>query len=136
MHVRWTPHPVIVTIRNAKAYIRVVLYSYYTTIKGWEGGPPDVYAPKAQRVTYSATKHFKSLDRSLFQCRPPITKPPPLIGDYTRNPSIQALKRRGVMNHASTVMYLLGVWTLNPKPQIVSLHFLFHEPYVTSMIPV
>ena len=33
--VRWTPHPVIVTIRDNKDYIRVLLYSSYTTITGW-----------------------------------------------------------------------------------------------------
>ena len=32
---RWTPQPVIVTIRNNRDYIRVLLYSYYTTITGW-----------------------------------------------------------------------------------------------------
>ena len=32
---RWSPHPVIVTIRDNKDYIRVLLYSYYTTITGW-----------------------------------------------------------------------------------------------------
>ena len=32
---RWIPHPVIVTIRNSEDYIRVLLYSYYTTITGW-----------------------------------------------------------------------------------------------------
>ena len=31
----WTPHPVIVTIRDNRDYIRVLLYSYYTTITGW-----------------------------------------------------------------------------------------------------
>ena len=30
-----TPHPVIVTIMDNKDYIRVLLYSYYTTITGW-----------------------------------------------------------------------------------------------------
>ena len=35
IHVRWTPHPVIVTIRDNKDYIGVLLYSYYTTITGW-----------------------------------------------------------------------------------------------------
>ena len=30
-----TPHPVIVTIRDNRDYIRVLLYSYYTTITGW-----------------------------------------------------------------------------------------------------
>ena len=33
--VRRTPHPVIVTIRDTSNYIRVLLYSYYTTITGW-----------------------------------------------------------------------------------------------------
>ena len=33
---RWTPHPVMVTIRDNRDYIRVLLYSYYyTTITGW-----------------------------------------------------------------------------------------------------
>ena len=39
--VRWTPHPVIVTIRDNKDYIRVLVYSSYITITGW-GGPPRV----------------------------------------------------------------------------------------------
>ena len=33
--LRWTPHPVIVTIRENRDYIRVLLDSYYTTISGW-----------------------------------------------------------------------------------------------------
>ena len=33
--LRRTPHPVIVTIRDNRDYIRVLLYSYYTTITGW-----------------------------------------------------------------------------------------------------
>ena len=33
--LRWTPHPVIVTIRDNRDYIRVLFYSYYTTITGW-----------------------------------------------------------------------------------------------------
>ena len=36
--LRWTPHPVIVTIRDSKDYNKVLLYSYYATIRG--GGPP------------------------------------------------------------------------------------------------
>ena len=32
--VRWTPHPAIVTIRDKKPCIRVLLYSYYATITG------------------------------------------------------------------------------------------------------
>ena len=39
--IRWTPHPVIVTIGDNRDYIRVLLYSHYTTIAGW-GGPPKV----------------------------------------------------------------------------------------------
>ena len=35
VEVRWTPHPVIVTIRDNRDYLRVLLYSYYTTITGW-----------------------------------------------------------------------------------------------------
>ena len=35
VYLRWTPHPVIVAIRDNKDYIRVLLYSYYTTITGW-----------------------------------------------------------------------------------------------------
>ena len=34
------PPPVIVTIRDSRDNIRVLLYSYYTTITG--GGPPKV----------------------------------------------------------------------------------------------
>ena len=30
------PHPVIVTIRDNKDYMKVLLYSSYTTITGWE----------------------------------------------------------------------------------------------------
>ena len=33
--LRWTPHPVIVTTRDNKDCIRVLVYSYYTTITGW-----------------------------------------------------------------------------------------------------
>ena len=34
--LRWTPHPVIVTIRDNRDYIRVLSYSYYyTTTTGW-----------------------------------------------------------------------------------------------------
>ena len=34
-YLRWIPHPVIVTIGDIKDYIRVLIYSYYTTIAGW-----------------------------------------------------------------------------------------------------
>ena len=33
--LRWTPHPVIVAIRDNMGYIKVLLFSYYTTITGW-----------------------------------------------------------------------------------------------------
>ena len=36
------PNPVIVTIRDNRDYIKILLDSYYTTITGW-GGPPKVY---------------------------------------------------------------------------------------------
>ena len=29
------PHPEIVTVRDDKDYIRVLVYSYHTTITGW-----------------------------------------------------------------------------------------------------
>ena len=35
VYLRWTPHPVIVTIIDNKDHIRVLLYSHYTTITGW-----------------------------------------------------------------------------------------------------
>ena len=35
LHFKWTPHPVLVTIRENRDYIRVLLFSYYTTITGW-----------------------------------------------------------------------------------------------------
>ena len=35
IYLRWTPHPVIVTIRDNRDYIRVLVCSYYTTITGW-----------------------------------------------------------------------------------------------------
>ena len=33
--IRWTPHPVIVTIRDNWDDIRVLVYSRYTTTTGW-----------------------------------------------------------------------------------------------------
>ena len=40
-YLRWTPHQVIVTIGDNRDCIRVLLFSYYTTITGW--GPPKGY---------------------------------------------------------------------------------------------
>ena len=36
------PHPLIVSIKDNGNYIRVLSYSYYTTITGWEV-PPEGY---------------------------------------------------------------------------------------------
>ena len=33
--LRWTPHPVIVTIRDNGDYVRVLFYVYHTTITAW-----------------------------------------------------------------------------------------------------
>ena len=56
---------------------------------------------------------------------------PPLNRDYNRNPDIKALKRRGFINHGSTIHPWKAIWkfqgayhtdngsrsqTLNPKP--------------------
>ena len=43
VYVRWTPQPVIVTTRDNRDYIRVLLYSSYTTITGW--GVLLIYVP-------------------------------------------------------------------------------------------
>ena len=43
--------------------------------------------------------------------RPLINQLPPLNRDYKRDTNIQALKRRGLINHGST----LNPQTLNPK---------------------
>ena len=46
IRIRWTPHPVILTIRNNKENIRALSYSYYTHYYR-EGGPP-----KATRLAH------------------------------------------------------------------------------------
>ena len=51
-YIRWTPHPVIVTIGNNRDDIRVPLYSYYASITGW-GGSPKLYRVYAAYVSYS-----------------------------------------------------------------------------------
>ena len=35
IYVKRTPHPVIVTLRDNKDYIKVLFFYYYTTITGW-----------------------------------------------------------------------------------------------------
>ena len=42
MGILWVEHPpVLVTIRDNKDYVKVLLHSYYSTIAG-SGGPPKV----------------------------------------------------------------------------------------------
>ena len=45
------PHPVIVTIRDIKDSIRVLLYSYYATSTGW-GVPPKGCCASRGRVCF------------------------------------------------------------------------------------
>ena len=35
---RWTPNPLILTIRDNTDHIRVLLYSCFTALTGWRGG--------------------------------------------------------------------------------------------------
>ena len=57
LYFRWTP-PVIGTIGDKRDYIRVLLYSYYTTSTGG-GGPPKLYCFR------SLIKLFKPLPCSI-----------------------------------------------------------------------
>ena len=56
--LRWTPHPVIVTIGDNRDYIRVLLYSYYTTITGWGVHPKHV----AQNPTITYEGNWPAFD--------------------------------------------------------------------------
>ena len=47
VYLRWTPHPVIVTIRDNRDYSRVLVYSYYYRV----GGPPKVYRSRFSSPT-------------------------------------------------------------------------------------
>ena len=71
LDLRWTPHPVIVTIQDNGNYIKVLLYSYYTTITGW-GGPPNLYLDP-----YSLRAHFGLYNDALGlgQCNPWVAPP-------------------------------------------------------------
>ena len=63
-YIRWTPHPVIVTIGDNRDYIRVLLYSYYATITGW-GGPPKFYnCQQGNPDMFFASASWQGLDRS------------------------------------------------------------------------
>ena len=62
LYVRWSPHPVIVMIRGNKDYIRVLLYSYCTTITGW--GVLLIYMQHLQKVWVSKKKPYNSLARA------------------------------------------------------------------------
>ena len=44
------------------------------------------------------------MEGQVVDCRPMINKPPPLNGDYDRDPNIKALKGRGFINHGSTLL--------------------------------
>ena len=44
-----------------------------------------------------------------------INKPPPLNRDYDRDPNIKALKRRGLINHGSTLESSRGIHSLIPQ---------------------
>ena len=59
--LRWTPHPVIVTIGDNKDYTRVLLYSYCTTITGW-----GVFCVVAHMVQDEFPKASSSLTAQLF----------------------------------------------------------------------
>ena len=37
--------------------------------------------------------------------RPLINKPPPLHGEYNRDPNVEALERRGSFNHGSALVF-------------------------------
>ena len=52
-------------------------------------------------IGYGGQPPFKRL--FLYCPRPLINKPPPLNRDYKREPNTRALKRRGFMNHGSTL---------------------------------
>ena len=63
---------------------------------------------------------FQNLDKD-YRCPkshvtpiPMINKPPPLNRDYDKGPNIEALKRRGFINHGST---LPKVWVRRPPDQ-------------------
>ena len=52
------------------------------------------------RVRKNIAHNFESLSPTP---RPLVNKPPPLNRDYNRDPNIQALKRRGFINHGSSL---------------------------------
>ena len=45
VYLRWTPLPAMVTIRDNKDHIGVLLYPYHSTISYRVRGPPNVYHP-------------------------------------------------------------------------------------------
>ena len=67
-----------------------------------------------------------------FLCRLLINKPLPLNGDYSKDPNIKALKRRGFINHGSTLRALCvaNPWpqALKPNPEPETLHPLPEAP--------
>ena len=65
------PHPVIVTIRDNRDYIRVLLSSYYTTITGW--GVLLTYPPCPRGILATSLGPY-TLNITKPQCRPPPFK--------------------------------------------------------------
>ena len=105
---RWTPHPVIVTIRDNRDYIRVLLYSYYTTITGW-----------GVLLRYATFHH-----RGGPQYRPPNTiilliatpQKGPLVQGSLSPSNDQALRIKTDLSQTSS-----HIWMINPRPQVLDL---------------
>ena len=64
-------------------------------------------------VSRTWTKNYRC-PKSHVTPIPMINKPPPLNRDYDKGPNIEALKRRGFINHGST---LPNVWVRRPPDQ-------------------
>ena len=65
-YIRWTPHPEIVTIRDNRDYIEVLLYSDYSTLTGW-GGPPNTYICNASTMPECPVLQMVLMRSSLFE---------------------------------------------------------------------
>ena len=57
----WTPHPVIVTIRDIKDCIRVLLYSYYTIITEWRVLLKYAFNSEEGGISFDHTLHLVGL---------------------------------------------------------------------------
>ena len=90
---RWTPHPAIVTIMDNKDSIRVLLYSYYTTITGWGVllrdhvvGRSDVAANKAEICSWLCDRDFRKCTMIDLRERSANLRDSPRILPQTLNP--------------------------------------------------